>query len=235
MQTHYGCDIGAGALATQVAERLSASLVLANYSRIVIDCNRRLNDPTLILQRANGEPVSANNNLPAADHAARVEGLYVPFHATVSGQVERITGLGLIPVYIAIHSFTPQLDAGLRPWDVGIMWYTDDRIAVPLIQALRHDAALQVGDNEPYSGRVVQDFSVDFHAERNGYACVAIEVRQDHLSSDAGIASWADRLATALLPIVSQSSLQRAPIATPEAVSFAQEIEYFARAANVRS
>ncbi|MEL7298691.1 MAG: N-formylglutamate amidohydrolase [Pseudomonadota bacterium] len=228
MRTHYGCDIGAGALAAKVAERLSASLVLANYSRVVIDCNRRLNDPTLILQQANGELVRANCRLSAADRGARVEGLYVPFHRTVSEQVTRISAQGLVPIYIAIHSFTPRLDAGLRPWDVGIMWDTDDRIAVPLIRALRRDSTLQVGDNEPYSGRVVQDFSVDFHAERNGYACVAIEVRQDHLSDDAGIASWADRLSAALLPIVKQTSLQNVQSATPEAVSFAQELERFA-------
>jgi hypothetical protein len=48
-----------------------------------------------------------------------------------------------------------------------------------------------VGDNEPYSGRAPQDFTVDNHAEAAGLPHVGIEVRQDLIDDDEGVAGIA--------------------------------------------
>ena len=45
--------------------------------------------------------------------------------------------------------------------------------------------------NEPYSGRAPQDFTIDNHAEAAGIPHVGIEIRQDLIDSDDGVATIA--------------------------------------------
>ncbi|MEN7342797.1 MAG: N-formylglutamate amidohydrolase [Pseudomonadota bacterium] len=226
METHFGSDIGAGALLQRLSELLDVPAIAANYSRIVIDCNRRLSDPTLILSHAEDEVVGANDALADEDVGARIEAIYAPFHATVEAALDAIRARGQLPVYIALHSFTPLFAGEQRPWDIGIMWDQDGRVAQPLMAALAAAGDITVGDNLPYSGREVQDFSVDFHAERKGYPCVAIEVRQDHLSTPEGIEHWSQRLAKALAPITRDRALQTPFASSSIHPDFSRELQY---------
>ncbi|MEL6215124.1 MAG: N-formylglutamate amidohydrolase, partial [Pseudomonadota bacterium] len=88
MRTHYGSDLGSRALTVALAERLATPAVCARYSRIVIDCNRRLDDPTLFLPTADGVSVTANHGITAADRDLRVRGIYAPLHTLVESQLE---------------------------------------------------------------------------------------------------------------------------------------------------
>ena len=63
---HIAWDIGAGALATALARRLGVTVVAGGYSRLVIDCNRRLDDPTSIVELSDGDRVPGNVGLDAA-------------------------------------------------------------------------------------------------------------------------------------------------------------------------
>ena len=202
LASHYGCDIGARDLTRAMADALGVTAVLARYSRLVIDCNRRLDDPSLLLPTAEGRPVAANTGLDEAARQARIDAIYAPFHARVEQTLARHMDAGIVPTYVAIHSFTPQLGGLQRPWDIGLMWDCDERAAAWVARRLRETTTLAVGMNEPYSGKAPQDFSVDYHAERNALPNVAIEVRQDHLASASGIARFAAVLADALRPLL---------------------------------
>ena len=59
------------------------------------------------------------------------------------------------------------------------------------------DPALVVGDQQPYSG-VLLNATMNRHAEANGIPYVGIEIRQDLIGDPAGQAAWAGRLATML-------------------------------------
>ncbi|MEM9171279.1 MAG: N-formylglutamate amidohydrolase [Pseudomonadota bacterium] len=193
---HYGCDIGAGALASALGERLSARTVLGNYSRLIIDPNRRPDDTTLFLTLADDEAVAANVGLSEASRRARYDALYVPVHTQIEQQVQALSAF-CRPIYIAIHSFTPNYNGQLRPWDMGVLWDQRPGLAHHLRDGMR-EYGLSVGDNEPYSGKQPEDFSIDFHVERHDFDGVAIEVRQDHLQHSGGVDLWADRLAAVL-------------------------------------
>lgn len=229
MRTHYGSDIGTDALTRMLSEALDARAVVARYSRIVIDCNRRLDDPTLLLTDTELGPVPANADITPEERAARIEEIYVPFHAAVAHEIRTFTDAGLTPVYVAIHSFTPELTGSPRPWDMGVMWDADPRLAQRLHEALHTEPGLLIGDNEPYSGKYAADFSVDFHAERTGLANVAIEIRQDHLQSDAGVSTWAVRLASALDELVRAPDLAH-PIPPRHSIDFPREAALIAAA-----
>jgi predicted N-formylglutamate amidohydrolase len=67
-----------------------------------------------------------------------------------------------------------------------------------VLELLRRDNALVVGENEPYSVSETTDYTIPVHAERRGLPHVEIEVRQDLIEQDAGQREWAARLMAAL-------------------------------------
>ncbi len=204
---HIALDIGASALTAQLVRRLQIPAVRAAYSRLVIDCNRRLDDPSAFPEISDGVQVPGNDRLGHAERELRAETLYWPYHHAVRDQLAGLEALAAAPALIAIHSFTPSMNGQSRPWQIGILWDKDPRVPVPVMARLRQVPGLQVGDNEPYSGKHPADFTVDHHAEAEGLPHVSIEVRQDLITTDEGVEHWADVLAEALLPVLDDRSL----------------------------
>lgn len=195
LQRHVAYDKGSEALTEQLCERLGYSAVLCNYSRLVIDCNRRTSDPTIMPEVSDDVVVPGNQNLDAASRQARRDEIYEPYHRSVTAQLDRLATRCEAPALVAIHSFTPRLETGqARPWHVGVLWDKDARIALPLMDYLREDGDLVVGDNQPYSGKHPADYTIDHHGEERRLPCVSIEVRQDLLNTPEGVMSWVNRL-----------------------------------------
>jgi len=197
---HLAVDIGAGALTERLAERLGATAVLQNYSRLVVDCNRELMDPGAFLEYGDGILVPGNRNLHKADKDLRANALYWPYHAAIDGQVERLSRLGAPPAMISVHSFTPVLNGESRPWQIGVLWDKDEAMRQIFLEGFR-DAGYVVGDNEPYSGKAPQDYTIDNHAEANGLHHVGIEIRQDLIGHDVGVEEIADAMAAIIAAV----------------------------------
>lgn len=191
---HIAYDIGAGALTRALSARLGAPAILAGYSRLLIDLNRGPEDPTLIMALSDGALVPGNHPLRPEERACRIALYYEPYHEAIRTTLGGMLARGLEPRIVSLHSFTPVWRGQARPWHVGVLWNRDGRLAQPLLEALRAEGDLVVGDNEPYSGELEGD-CLDRHGTRRGLAHVLIEIRQDLLSEEAGIAAWADRLA----------------------------------------
>lgn len=209
LERHIAWDIGAGPLALALARRLGVDAVLAGYSRLVIDCNRDPARPGSIVEASDGTVVPGNAGIAAADRQARIRGIFDPYHSTITRELAALRARAEAPALLAVHSFTARLGGQQRPWHCGVLWGEDGRLAVPLIRALRDDGACRVGDNEPYSGRDPDNFTVDHHARRSGAPYVCIEVRQDLLLDSAGVEAWAARLAQALRPALVDPLLYR--------------------------
>ncbi len=207
LERHIAWDIGAAGLARALADRLPAPAVLAGYSRLVIDCNRRLEDPSCFVTLADGEPVPGNVGLTPGTIRERSVACYEPYHAAIAERLRDCRRRGAVPALLAIHSFTPAMGGRPRPWNVGVLWDRDPRMAVPLLARLRAEPGLEVGDNEPYSGRHPADYTVDRHAESQGLPHVCIEVRQDQLLTAPGIERWAGILTRTLSPILADEAL----------------------------
>jgi len=206
-QQHIAVDLGSRELATLLAEQLDASLVLANYSRLVVDLNRRLDDPTAFVRESDGVLIPGNQNLCMAQKERRAAAIYHPYHRAIDDLIDGFMAPGHIPVIVSVHSFTPVLGRRRRPWHVGVLWDKDARIARPLLARLRQHPELIIGANEPYSGRHPADYTVDHHGEARGAANVALELRQDLLNDPAGIARWGALLAEALTEILDDETV----------------------------
>lgn len=183
---HLAIDIGAGKLTEKIAKSLGFTAVIAQYSRLVIDCNRQLMDPGAFLEYGDGILVPGNRNLSQADKDARADAIYWPYHNAIEDQIARLRAVGPAPAFVSIHSFTPVLNGVSRDVQMGVLWDTDSRLSDIFIEDLRA-AGFLTGDNEPYSGRAPQDFTIDHHAEEIGLPHVGIELRQDLIDDIAGV------------------------------------------------
>jgi len=155
LHRHIAWDIGAADVAKQIAANVSGTLVSNNYSRLVVDCNRYLSDPSAFCTESDTTEVIGNQKLSEFDKAQRAESIYYRYHRAIRQELDRHTSDKQCPVLISIHSFTPKLksDSKLRPWQIGVLWDKDPRIPTALLDALKQDENLVVGDNQPYSGR----------------------------------------------------------------------------------
>lgn len=197
-QRHIAWDIGALALARGLADALDAPLVHATYSRLLLDLNRPVDAPDSIVERSEGTDVPGNHALSAAHRALRQRRIYEPFHSAVSALIDERLAAGLATAVVSIHSFTPRFHGMARPWHAGVIARGDRRLGDVLLDSLRSEPNLCVGDNEPYAPVAGVFHSIERHAETRGLPGAMIEVRQDLLGDRHGQAEWVERLGRAL-------------------------------------
>jgi len=209
LEQHVCCDLGSDMLARFLADNLDAQAVLAGFSRLIIDPNRQLDDPSACPEVSDGIAIPGNIGLDAESKAQRVQSFFKPYHDAISARLEALEQRDLVPAMISIHTCTPVFDRIVRPWHIGIMWDKDSRISSPLIKHFNQLDEICIGDNEPYSGRHPHDFTIDYHAEPAGLPHVGIEVRQDLVMDSEGARKWAGILADGLKNILADESLYR--------------------------
>ncbi len=192
---HIAWDIGAGELARGLAHALDAPAVLAGYSRLVVDCNRSPDDEEAFRKESDGWTVPGNQHLTEDDRRVRLASFFDPYHECIEAMLGGFRGRGVVPLLVAVHSFSPTLAGNTRPWHAGVLWDQDEANAQRLLEGLRAQKGLVIGDNEPYSGKHPANYTIDHHAKAHGLPHVCIEVRQDLLSSPAGIERWVRLLA----------------------------------------
>jgi len=203
---HIAWDIGAAQVASRLADRLGAPLVICNYSRLVIDCNRYPASPEATPSVSDGRLIAANQDIPAMQRQRRMAEVFIPYHRAVSLLLEDAMHAGHRPVVLSIHSCTPQLGSVVRPWEIGIGWTRDSRVARPIVTALRAVPGLIVGDNQPYSLEIGHDFTVPEHALSRGLAHLQVEFRNDLVAAIAGAYRFADQFFAAISSIADTAS-----------------------------
>ncbi len=198
-ERHIAWDIGAGALASLLGDALDAIVIRQNYSRLAIDCNRVPGSETSIVEVSERTKVPGNIGLSTAQIEARVREIFQPYHDRIAAELDRRRQAVRPAVLIAMHSFTPVFDAVARPWHVGILYNRDARFAHPLIELLRCEQGLVIGDNEPYRVTDTSDYAIPIYGEQRKIPHVEIEIRQDLIADEAGQRRWTDLFAR-LLP-----------------------------------
>lgn len=204
---HIGWDIGAADLARRLAERLDAPALLNHVSRLVIDPNRRPGTPSSIPEISDGCVVPGNEGLALEDVVQRVIRYFLPYHRAVARRIGAFRRSGIVPAIVAVHSYTPVMNGEPRPWQIGVLWRGDQRLARPVLEALEARGDLVVGDNQPYSGLRDFGFTVQFHAQRSRLPHVMVEVRQDEIDTPEGAERYADIVHAALVEPLADPSL----------------------------
>ncbi len=207
LKRHIAYDLGAYAVTRRVAQALGVPAISARFSRLLIDVNRGLDDPTLIMRLSDGAVVPGNRQIDAEERARRVATYYEPYHLAIDDLIEQCMAAGVPPILLSIHSFTEVWKGARRPWHAAILWDRDYRFSVPLLESLRAEKGLVVGENEPYDGKLAGDCMWQ-HGTRRGLAHTILEVRQDLIRDEAGQAEWAERITKAVAGILERSDLR---------------------------
>ena len=188
LDEHIAIDIGTAALSAALAAQLGARAIIATVSRLVIDGNRDPAVADVIPAASDGHVIAGNLLLSATERTLRIDAIHSPYHAAIAAEIARAPPA----LIISVHSFTQRLATRPdehRPWPVGILHNEDDRGARAGMAWLVSQGVM-VGDNQPYSGRVL-NYTMDRHAEAGGIAYLGLEVRNDGLRDAAGMARWA--------------------------------------------
>ncbi len=198
LERHIAWDIGAAEVTRRLSARLDAPAFLSCYSRLLIDLNRPVGAPGSIPVRSEDTEIPGNIGIDAAEHARRAGIMFTPFHDRVAAHLDSRAGVGRRTLIVTIHSFTPVFLGVSREWHAGVLFDEAHDLADTILSGPRADKTLTVDANVPYVISRDGDYAVPIHGDDRGIPAVLIEIRQDLLSHEAGIAEWTDRLAAAL-------------------------------------
>jgi predicted N-formylglutamate amidohydrolase len=198
LKRHIAWDIGALGVARRLSEALDAALIAQNYSRLVIDCNRDPKVESSIPIISESSEIPGNMNLSPEQTLARRAEIFDPYHRRIGELLEQRAAAGRRTILVAQHSMTDVYKGVRREMHAAVLYNRDRRFAGLVLDALRRDAALIIGDNEPYFVSDETDYTIPRHGEARGLPHVEIEIRQDLIGDDAGQSEWAARIARAL-------------------------------------
>ncbi|CAD5200034.1 N-formylglutamate amidohydrolase [Pseudomonas sp. FEN] len=194
---HIAWDIGALALAESLSKTLGATLLAANYSRLLIDLNRPLQAPDSIPAKSEIYPVPGNQNLDDATRDYRRQCLFTPFHTRLGELIDTRVAEGRTVRLVGIHSFTPVYFGQPRALEAGVLYGRAEDYARRLIDGLAGHP-LRVAGNQPYKINPAADMTVPVHGDARGIDSVLIEVRNDLLRNRLAVQTWSDYLAPLL-------------------------------------
>jgi predicted N-formylglutamate amidohydrolase len=214
LKRHIAWDIGAAQVARGLSRLLDAPLILSGYSRLLIDCNRPPGSPTSIPETSEDTIVPGNLGLTIEERARREALYFHPFWNAARRHLSERHAAGHPTFVVGIHSFTRIFRRIERPWHAGVLYRRARAFGEAMLAALA-DPALLIAANEPYRITDLEDFTVPHFGEANGASSVLIEIRNDMISSPAGVREWIARLARAqsdLIPRLHRMELE--PLST---------------------
>ncbi|WP_085707704.1 N-formylglutamate amidohydrolase [Pseudomonas sp. B35(2017)] len=194
---HIAWDIGALALAERLSEQLGATLLSANYSRLLIDLNRPRHAPDSIPAQSEIYQVPGNRDLDETTREYRRQTLFKPFHSRLQQLIDTRLAAGRPVRVVGIHSFTPVYYGQPRELEAGVLFGHAKAYAHRLLDGLGQHP-LKVAGNQPYRVDPLGDMTVPVHGDARGLESVLIEVRNDLLRSPDAVARWAGYLAPLL-------------------------------------
>jgi predicted N-formylglutamate amidohydrolase len=192
---HIAWDIGISGVAEALSRHLDAHLIAQRYSRLVIDCNRPPDAPSSIPPLSEATIIPGNEDLTRQAAGARRRAIFDPYHRRIGEAIDARLRENIPTVLVSLHSFTPVYAGVARPWHIGTLYHRDTRLPALLLEQLRREPDLVVGDNEPYAVSDATDYTIPVHGEKRGLMNTGIEIRQDLIAEEAGQREWADRLA----------------------------------------
>jgi predicted N-formylglutamate amidohydrolase len=195
---HIAWDIGIAGVAERLATALDAHLIAQRYSRLVIDCNRPPRVAGSIPLFSEATTIPGNEGISREHAELRRRAIFDPYHRRIDEVIDQRMAAKRATILVSLHSFTPVYAGVRRPWHIGTLYQRDKILPPLLLQALRAEGDLVVGDNEPYAVGDDTDYTIPVHGEARGITNSGIEIRQDLIADESGQHQWAERLARIL-------------------------------------
>ncbi|MEM1399995.1 MAG: N-formylglutamate amidohydrolase [Pseudomonadota bacterium] len=199
---HIAYDIGAKWVTEHLARLLDSPAIFHGASRLLIDPNRTLDDPTSICAISDGAVIPGNRSISGAERARRADRYFHPYHREIDAVLNGFASRSIEPPVVAIHSYNPIYKGVERPWHIGVLWMHENAVARGLIDYFDREPQCTVGDNAPYDARNGHGYTIETHVEPRGLPNALIEIRNDLIATEEGATLWAERLAGALAAVL---------------------------------
>jgi len=191
--SHVAWDPGALGLARGLAQRLGAVLVHAPVSRLVHDLNRAPDQSGAMAKRSEVHDIPGNAALMAGERLRRCQEVYLPFHTVLHGLIAGRIALGLRPILLTVHSFTPVYFGQPRDVQFGVIHDADPHLARAIVGAAQ-TTGLHCALNAPYSAADGVTHTLRLHATPYGLPNAMLEIRNDLIADAAAQSAMADLL-----------------------------------------
>ena len=150
LDTHRGFDPGALSMAKALATAFAAPLVAATISRLLVDLNRSIGNPSLHAQ--------AIQSLPAEKRRQILQKYYQPYRNHAEQAIRRVIAEHGHVIHLSSHSFTPVLDGKERRADIGLLYDPLRAGEMQLCERWQADLKAYVPElivrrNYPYAGK----------------------------------------------------------------------------------
>ena len=197
LDQHWAFDLGAAELTTALVEQTRSVGILSTYSRLLLDPNRLLSSSSLFVDTIEGQPVLCNQTLDDAERAERIKCLHKGYHDGLDQLLKRRLAQRDVAL-ISLHSFTPVWSGRARDVEIGVLFDEREEEAHALVDFLRAQG-YDCRPNEPYSGVTGElMYAANRHGHAHNIPYIEFEVRQDLLSSQAGVTTVSAALQLAL-------------------------------------
>ena len=188
LESHIAFDIGAKQFCLEICKRLKQSCFLSNFSRLIIDPNRDLNDNDLIVSNSWGNIIPGNFSLSIEEKNKRIKDFYKAYHSNLDKLVKRKIKKYVNVRLIAIHSFNKEINNFHRGVEVGLLYNSNLNILLKIQKKLQ-EKKIHFGRNYPYSG-FFYNFTLDKHSKNGFLENISIEIRNDLICNEKGIKKY---------------------------------------------
>ena len=179
LDSHRGFDPGALIMARVLASAFAAPLAAATVSRLLVDLNRSIGNPSLHYETIHNAPSELRQKV--------LKHYYQPYRAQAERLVRQaIADRGHV-IHLSSHSFTPELDGKVRNADIGLLYDPARPGEAELCE--RWKAAfkacapdLRIRRNYPYAGK--GDGLTAWFRKRlpaSTYVGIELEINQKHI------------------------------------------------------
>ena len=193
LHSHIAWDAGALAVASELSARLDAPLVQANYSRLVIDCNRSVTSRESILAVSDDITIAGNQHIDDRERQRRQKEIFWPYHRKIEGLLDRRHHPA--PILLSIHSFNPVIQGKPRPWEIAVCYGQDRRLAEIFLARLPELTDAVIGDNQPFDIDPAIDFTLPHHSDKQSLLHVMLEIRRDCIETPQQVSDWTEKIA----------------------------------------
>lgn len=192
LETHIARDKGCKELTIALAEKLGCCAFLGNYSRLLIDLNRRENEEELIVSVSDKKIIPSNENISEEEKQYRLKTYYRPYYQAVLDKISSLKRQGIQPRLFSVHGFTPQLKGGtFRPWNAGILYLEPTPLSQKLLKGLGIYPGLKVDSNVPYDLRKYNTGASVICGAEQGLDNALIEIRDTEFNDiQSGTEKW---------------------------------------------
>ena len=188
LDSHIAFDIGAKNFTINLAKELKQSYFLSNFSRLLIDPNRKEIDRELIPVSSFGVNIPKNLNISNPEREYRVNFFYENYHKNLKNFVKKKINDYNKVFLVSIHTFNKSSKNFDRGVEVGLLWNKTMDLLLPIQRNLKENK-IHFGRNYPYSG-FHYNYTLDRLCTNIDLKSITIEIRNDLICNQKGIKKY---------------------------------------------